>query len=108
MTPEELLELYRHALDLTQRMLVAARSSDWDGLVKLEVERDRLIENARHHDVEAPRSPALRQQKRELLQQIITQDEEIRTLTQDWMRELRDILSSVNNAQRLSKTYTQN
>lgn len=108
MTPEALLDLYRQALDLTQRMLVAARTSEWDALVRLEVERDRLIESARLHDIDPPRTAALRQEKRELLQQIISQDEEIRTLTQDWMRELRDILSNVNNVQRLGKTYSQN
>lgn len=108
MNPDELLDLYRQALDLTQRMLTAARASDWDALVRLEVERDRLIEEVRRHDLDTPRSARLREQKRELLERIIAQDEEIRTLTQDWMRELRDILSNVNNVQRLSKTYTQN
>ncbi len=42
-----------------------------------------------------------------LIQAIMGRDDEIRMLTQDWMRELREILASVNTEQRLSKTYSQ-
>jgi hypothetical protein len=37
---------------------------------------------------------------------MLEQDESIRLLTQDWMRELREILASVSNSQRLGKTYS--
>ena len=32
-------------------------------------------------------------------------DEQIEILTQDWMRELREVLGSINAEQKLSRTY---
>ena len=51
--------------------------------------------------------PELRARKRELIESIMRRDTEVRALTEDWMHELRDILASANNSQRLSKTYDQ-
>ncbi|MBK8017488.1 MAG: flagellar protein FliT [Betaproteobacteria bacterium] len=107
MSQNRIVEIYSEALELTGRMFDAARASDWDGLVKLEQARDRLIEQARVLDAEPPQAGDIQARKRELLQQILERDEEIRALTQDWMRELRDILENANNVQRLQKTYTQ-
>jgi len=94
-------------LALTDRMLDAARKSDWDGLVEFEQQRGRLLEDIRLHEADAVHAQQHRNRKRELLQVIMTRDDEIRLLTQDWMRELRDILASVNTEQRLSKSYSQ-
>jgi hypothetical protein len=33
-------------------------------------------------------------------------DEEVRTLTEDWMHELREILSDVTTARKVNTTYT--
>lgn len=108
MASERIVTMYAEALALTERMLAAARSSDWEGLVRAEQERDRLVEEIRLQDVDPARSqPELRTRKRELIESIMRLDAEVRVLTEDWMHELRDILASANNTQRLSKTYDQ-
>jgi hypothetical protein len=66
------------------------------------VEEARSLENGQAGPV------ALRARKRELLQKILSRDEEIRILTQDWMHELREILDSASNTQRLNRAYSQN
>jgi flagellar protein FliT len=106
-TSEQIISRWEAALALTTRMLETARRSDWEELVQLEREREQLIEGIRREDVDPLRSPAHRARKRDILQAMLALDEEIRALTEDWMRELREILASVNTSQRLNKTYSQ-
>jgi flagellar protein FliT len=98
---------WEEVLALTDRMLEAARKSDWDGLVEIEQRRGRLIEEVSVLEKDPAAARTHRDRKRALIQAIMGRDDEIRMLTQDWMRELREILSSVNTEQRLSKTYSQ-
>ena len=98
---------WQEVLALTERMLDAARKSDWDGLVGLEQQRGRLIDDIGRLEKDAATARTHRDRKRALIQAIMGRDDEIRMLTQDWMRELREILASVNTEQRLSKTYSQ-
>lgn len=108
MASERIVAMYADALALTERMLVAAKASDWEALVRVEQDRDRLVEEIRLQDVDPGRAqPDLRTRKRELIESIMRLDVEVRTLTEDWMHELRDILASANNSQRLGKTYNQ-
>ncbi|MBX9630140.1 MAG: flagellar protein FliT [Burkholderiales bacterium] len=107
MEAAEVVSVWIEVLALTERMLDCARKSDWDDLVRLEQERARLIEVARQEESDPVKARQHRDRKRELIQAIMTRDDEIRLLTQDWMRELREILASVNTEQRLNKTYSQ-
>lgn len=107
MQAAELVSIWIEVLALTERMLESARKSDWDDLVRLEQERARLIEVARQEEADPVKARQHRDRKRELIQTIMARDDEIRLLTQDWMRELREILASVNTEQRLNKTYSQ-
>jgi hypothetical protein len=86
-------------------MLEAAQKSEWDRLVVLERERATLIDQLRNVDREPPRDERERDRKRTLLREIMEFDEQIEILTQDWMRELREVLGSINAEQRLSRTY---
>jgi flagellar protein FliT len=98
---------WTEVLALTERMLDAARKSDWDGLVGLEQQRGKLIDEIGTLEQDPAIARSHRDRKRALIQAIMGRDDEIRLLTQDWMRELREILASVNTEQRLSKTYSQ-
>jgi flagellar protein FliT len=104
---ERILIIYESALEVTERMFTAARAGDWDALVALERERDRHVEEARSLEDGQAGPAALRARKRELLQKILAREEEIRILTQDWMHELREILDSASNSQRLNRAYSQ-
>ena len=100
-----IMQRYEQALELTRAMLEAARRSDWDGLVGLEKERSALVDQLRELDVNPARDAETREQKRQVLRDIMECDEQIQILTQDWMRELREILGSVSAEKRLSRTY---
>lgn len=101
------LPVWEQALVLTGQMLEAARSSDWDGLERLERERGALIEALKGADRESPAAVGYGARKQRIIESILEQDETIRLLTLDWMRELRDILASTRNSQRLGKTYSE-
>ena len=98
------MQRYEQALELTRRMLDAAQRSDWDRLVAAERERSAVVNELRLIDRDTGDS-AMRNRKRGLLQEIMALDEQVETLTRDWMRELREVLSSVSAEQRLSRTY---
>ncbi len=105
MTSEELEHAYARALELTERMVDAARAAQWEALVALERERDALVEKLRREDTEPPRTARWRERKRDLLARMLALDEEVRTLTEDWMHELRDILANVATERKVNKTY---
>jgi flagellar protein FliT len=99
------MQRYEQALELTRAMLEAARRSDWDALVGLEKERLTLVDQLRELDVNPARDVATREQKRQVIRDIMECDEQIQILTQDWMRELREVLGSISAEQKLSRTY---
>ena len=100
------LQAYEDALDLTERMLSCARSAQWDQLVELEKERAAILEAIGRGVQEAGRGAAERDGKRRILQRMISCDQEIAALTQDWMAELRQILNSVDTQHKLERTYS--
>jgi hypothetical protein len=99
------MQHYERALELTHAMLEAAQKSDWDRLVGLEKERAVLVGQLRELDVDPGRDVRARERKRHLIQDIMQCDEQIDILTQDWMRELREVLGSLSAEQKLSRTY---
>lgn len=99
------LDAYEGALDLTERMLVCARSAQWDQLVVLENQRAVALQSIQRLDADPGRDPAARVSKRTIVERMIACDEEIAALTQDWMGELRQILNSVDTRNKLERTY---
>lgn len=100
-----IMQRYARTLELTRSMLEAAQKAEWERLVALERERAVLIGQLRDLDHDAGRNVAERERKRALLREIMQLDEQIEVLTRDWMRELREVLGSINAEQRLSRTY---
>lgn len=86
-------------------MVEAARAAQWEALVALERDRDALVEMLRREDTEPPKSARWRELKRDLLARMLALDEDVRTLTEDWMHELRDILANVSTERKVQKTY---
>ncbi len=96
---------YEEALAITERMLECARAAQWDRLVELERERSGTMQRLRQRDPDPGRDTATRERKRVVLKRMIACDEEIAVLTQDWMGELRQILSAVDTTNKLARTY---
>lgn len=107
MSSDHVLDEYKLALSLTQSMLTAASKGDWDQLVMLEQQRTRQIAAIQERDPNPSAQAPNAKKKREVLAAILQLDEQIQILTQDWMLELRQILSSVQTEQKLSRTYDQ-
>ena len=105
MALQGLLGCYQRALELTRAMLGAARKSDWDTLVQLERERAALIDKIQMLDPDPTLDAGLRERKREIIVAIMSCDEQVQLLTQDWMHELRDVLGSIGAEQGLRRTY---
>lgn len=95
---------YPGLLRLSQRMLAAARQEDWDELVALEKERARQVAQFQGADA-ATASGTESEETRDLIKQILACDEETRMLTERWMSEARDILTSLNAARKLKQAY---
>jgi flagellar protein FliT len=90
----EIIAIYEAILTITGRMLKAAQSADWEGLITLEHECRGLTKKLMISDKNKVLSNDLRQRKQEIIQQILADDAEIRTLTQPWMAQLQNILNN--------------
>ncbi len=90
----EIIAIYEAILTITGRMLKAAQSADWERLITLEHECRVLTKKLMISDENKVLSSDLRQRKQEIIQQILADDAEIRTLTQPWMAQLQNILSN--------------
>src|SRR5471030_1035510 len=81
MTPNDVLAMYENIAGLTNKMVVAARTHDWDGLSSLE-----KLCSQESQSVQAgalpPLSAAARKRKIDLLKQILANDRTIRDLTE--------------------------
>ena len=90
----EIIAIYEAILTITGRMLKAAQSADWERLITLEHECRGLTKKLMISDENKVLSNDLRQRKQEIIQQVLADDAEIRTLTQPWMAQLQNILSN--------------
>lgn len=90
----EIIAIYEAILTITGRMLKAAQSADWERLITLEHECRGLTKKLMISDKNKVLSNDLRQRKQEIIQQILADDAEIRTLTQPWMAQLQNILNN--------------
>ncbi|MET3134707.1 flagellar protein FliT [Oxalobacteraceae bacterium GrIS 1.11] len=87
MTSTEVLTMYENIADLSSQMVSAARSSDWDGLGKLESQCTGEARGAAAGNLPAL-SGASRMRKIDLLKQIMANDRAIRDVTEPWMTQL--------------------
>jgi len=87
MTSNDVLSMYENIAGMTNKMVVAARSSDWDGLDTLENQCASAASMTMAGSVPAL-AGASRLRKIDLLKQILANDREIRAITEPWMTQL--------------------
>ena len=92
MTSNEVLSMYENIAGLTNQMALAARSSHWDGLARLEGQCASAASGA-ETGVPALHG-AQRMRKIDLLKQILANDREIRTVTEPWMAQLSNVMQA--------------
>ncbi|MCU6435381.1 flagellar protein FliT [Undibacterium sp. Jales W-56] len=101
----EMISIYENVATITDQMLSAARSGDWDLLSKLEFDCSSQVQTLRVQEVELELSPDLKNKKIQIIKKILADDKEIRNLTESWMAQLANIMRSSESNRKLSRTY---
>jgi flagellar protein FliT len=89
-----LLHYYEAIEQASQDMLEAARSGNWDTVVKLEGACALLISQLKHAANSQPLPAEEAQLKSRIMQRILVNDAEIRHLAEPWLEQLDDILAA--------------
>jgi flagellar protein FliT len=89
-----LLNYYEAIEQASQDMLEAARSGNWDRVVKLEGACALLISQLKHAAGHQPLPADEAQLKSRIMQRILVNDAEIRHLAEPWLEQLDDILAA--------------
>jgi flagellar protein FliT len=93
MSSDDVISLYENLSRLTRQMLEAARGQDWDRMRQLEQACAREIARL-HQDAPLPAlSGEMRARKLRILQRILADDREIRSITEPWMDQLSLLLN---------------
>ncbi len=104
MNAEDVIVAYEDVARITAEMLAAARSSRWDELISLEQHCANRVRTLAQGESPVRLSGELRNRKIAMLRQILADDREIRDLTEPWMRQVSQVMSSITE-RRLSATY---
>src|SRR3569623_110925 len=108
MNNQEVITLYETVADITGRMLAAARTGDWDQLAALECQCSGHVQTLRNSAPQAQLAGEARDRKIELINKILADDREIRSLTDPWMARLVALMNSTGTERKLSNTYGAN
>ncbi len=97
------LAQYRQAREATLGMLAAAKEGDWEGLVNLEIARREVLDPLTAQAIDF--GAGQRQEKDACIREILEMDAQIRTLTEAWMGEMRQMLSTVQSQRKIEQAY---
>lgn len=89
----ELLSFYEAIEQASCDMLAAAKSGDWDSVVKLEGACVLLISQLKHAARQEPLDVDAARTKAKIMQRILVNDAEIRHLAEPWLQDLDDMLA---------------
>jgi len=105
MTNAEVLTAYSAMAALTQKMVAAASTGDWDGLETLETQVAAHVATLRGNEEAVTLDAAERQQKLGLIKQMLDDDRQIRDLTMPWMAQLSKLINNTGTERRLAAAY---
>ena len=89
----ELLSYYEAIEQASCDMLAAAKSGDWDAVVKLEGACVLLISQLKHAARQSPLDSDAARAKSRIMQRILVNDAEIRHLAEPWLQDLDDMMA---------------
>lgn len=89
----QLLSYYEAIEKASADMLNAAKSGNWDEVVKLEGACALLISQLKHAARQGPLDAEAAKAKSRIMQRILINDSEIRHLAEPWLQDLDDTLS---------------
>jgi len=105
MTSRDVIQTYEAILDVTARMLDAARNSDWDLLVEREQECRMLVERLVAARAKVDLDDDARKRKAEIIRKVLSDDAAIRDLTQPWLARLQHMMTSTGRERQLHAAY---
>lgn len=90
-----LLEHYEAIADASQRMLAAARHSDWDEVARQEQRCRGLIEALKAASGQSPPlRPADSRRRMDLLRRMLAHDAEIRDRSDPWLKQIERLIAT--------------
>ena len=101
-----MLQIYETLEDTSCQMLAAARNSEWDLLVRLELDCRKLIDELSDDDGQQLDDTQLGR-RREIIRRILADDAEIRDLVEPWMARTKQFLTSLALERKLGQSYPQ-
>jgi flagellar protein FliT len=101
----EIVDRYRRMADASGRMLAAARADDWDRVCTIEKECATLVADLSKMGDLAPSDPALRNEKLEFMRRVLSDDAQIRVLSQPWLKKLDAMMRSPATTRQLNRAY---
>jgi flagellar protein FliT len=101
----ELISIYENVAVITDRMLNAARTADWDLLIELETECSSQVQELKISEPIGDLPLDLRNRKVQIIKKILADDREIRDITEPWMAQLADLMKNTESNRKLSQTY---
>lgn len=106
MSSSNVITNYESLSSLTSRMREAAVQGAWDQLVSIEQQCSKQVASMKPAEAEAePLDELTRQRKIQLIKKILADDAEIRNHTEVWMGQLKRIMNSNRQEQRLNQAY---
>jgi flagellar protein FliT len=109
MDNQEILSIYETVADITDQMLAAARTGDWEQLAVLESRCSNQVEVLKRNDQpREPLTPAAREQKIRIIKKILEDDRQIRNITEPWMARLSALMNSTGTERKLVQAYGAN
>lgn len=108
MNEQEVIYLYENVATITDKMLSAARDSDWDELASLEARCADHVAKLKAGEAPVALTGALRERKVKIIQKILADDREIRNITEPWMQKLSRMINSNGTERKLHQAYTAN
>lgn len=105
MTNLEVLTAYAAMAALTHKMVAAATVADWEGLEALEQQVTAHVATLRGNEEAVQLDAPQRQQKLDLIKQMLDDDRRIRDLTMPWMAQLSKLINNSGTERRLAAAY---
>jgi flagellar protein FliT len=99
------IEVYEEMSALSARMVEAARSGDWDNLIRLEKSVVALRRSLAMDDDNGRLTPREVEMKHALIQRVLDDDAEIRRHTEPWMEQVRQFLGGNARHKRVESAY---
>lgn len=105
MNGQEVVSVYEAMVGITDQMLAAASSNDWDRLVQLEHQCAACVRQLKDNGDGQALAGQERARKVDAIRKMMAADRKIRDLTQPWMANLSALMNNNQTERRLARAY---